>query len=81
MQGTAEYLFCFHVQYSTLQYIARAAPALGECRVCFIGSWLSAGVAQAKVAVPFQDSIRKAGSSTEASMSGYGMEGELLWLN
>ncbi|CAK0784432.1 hypothetical protein CVIRNUC_007636 [Coccomyxa viridis] len=36
---------------------------------------LFSGVAQAKVAVPFQDSIRKAGSSTEASMSGYGMEG------
>ena len=35
-----------------------------------------AGVAQAKVAVPFQDSIRRGGSSTEASMSGYGMEGE-----
>ncbi len=35
-----------------------------------------AGVAQAKVAVPFQDSIRRGGSSTEASSSGYGMEGE-----
>jgi len=36
---------------------------------------LFSGVAQAKVAVPFQDSIRRGGSSTEASMSGYGMEG------
>ena len=34
-----------------------------------------AGVAQAKVAVPFQDSIRKAGSSSEASQGSYGMEG------
>ena len=45
-------------------------------------AWLTAvyatgaGVAQAKVAVPFQESIRRGGSSTEASMSGYGMEGE-----
>lgn len=36
---------------------------------------LISGVAQAKVAVPFQDSIRRGGSSTEASSSGYGMEG------
>ncbi|CAL5229729.1 g13108 [Coccomyxa viridis] len=36
---------------------------------------LFSGVAQAKVAVPFQDSIRKAGSSSEASMGSYGMEG------
>ena len=47
----------------------------------YIGFWLSAGVAQAKVAVPFQDSIRRGGSSTEASMSGYGMEGEHIWLH
>ena len=38
-------------------------------------AFLCTGMAQAKVAVPFQDSIRKAGSSSEASGSGYGMEG------
>jgi len=35
-----------------------------------------AGVAQAKVGIPFQDSMRKSGSSSEASMGGYGMEGK-----
>ena len=38
-------------------------------------AFICAGVAQAKVAVPFQDSIRKAGSSSEASQGSYGMEG------
>ena len=46
------------------------AACTQQCFAC-------AGVAQAKVAVPFQDSIRKAGSSSEASMGSYGMEGRL----
>lgn len=37
-----------------------------------------AGKANAKVEVPFHASINRAGSSTDASQSGYGMEGTML---
>mmetsp|Transcript_5684 Transcript_5684/g.16231 ORF Transcript_5684/g.16231 Transcript_5684/m.16231 type:complete len:123 (-) Transcript_5684:289-657(-) len=39
------------------------------------GALVTGGAAQAKTKIAFQDSIQKAGSSTEASQSGYTMTG------